>query len=61
MQEYWVAISFFQGIFPTQESNLCLLHLLHWWMDPLPLHHLGSPGKSKDTLNSLVMFSLMVA
>ena len=27
-QEYWsgVAVSFFRGIFPTQGSNLCLLH-----------------------------------
>ena len=25
----WAAIPL-QGIFPTQGSNLCLLHLLHW-------------------------------
>ena len=31
-----------QGIFSTQESNLHLLHLLHWQVDSLPLHHLGS-------------------
>ena len=31
-----------QGIFPTQGSNLCLLCLLHWQADSLPLHHLGS-------------------
>ena len=29
-----------QGTFPTQGSNL---HLLHWQMDSLPLRHLGSP------------------
>ena len=29
-----------QGIFPTQGSNL---HLLHWQMDSLPLNHLGNP------------------
>ena len=29
-----------QEIFPTQESNL---HLLHWQVDSLPLSHLGSP------------------
>ena len=29
----------FQGIFPTQGSNLCLLH---WRADSLPLSHLGS-------------------
>ena len=26
-----------QGIFPTQGSNLCLLRLLHWQADSLPL------------------------
>ena len=33
----------FQGIFTTQESNLCLLRLLYWWADSLPLCHLGKP------------------
>ena len=32
-----------RGIFPTQESNLCLLHLLHWQADSLPLAPPGSP------------------
>ena len=32
-----------QGIFPTQESNPCLLCLLHWQANSLPLRHLGSP------------------
>ena len=32
-----------QGIFPIQGSNLCLLHLLRWQADTLPLRHLGSP------------------
>ena len=32
----WVAI------FPTQGSNLQLLHILHWQVDSLPLHHQGS-------------------
>ena len=31
---------FHQGIFPTQGSNL---HLLHWKAESLPLHHQGSP------------------
>ena len=31
-----------QGIFPTQGSNLCLLHFLHWQADSLPLE---SPDK----------------
>ena len=30
-----------QGIFLTQGLNLCLLH---WQVDSLPTHHLGSPG-----------------
>ena len=36
----WVAISDSRWIFPTQESNLCLLNLLHWQADSLPLSHL---------------------
>ena len=31
-----------QNIFLTQELNLCLLCLLHWQADSLPLCHLGS-------------------
>ena len=31
---------FLQGIFPTQRSNLCLLH---WQADSLPLSYQGSP------------------
>ena len=31
-----------QGIVPTQGSNPCLLCVLHWQMDSLPLHHLES-------------------
>ena len=33
----------FQGIFPTQGSNPCLLHVLHWQEDSLPLRHSGTP------------------
>ena len=32
-----------QGIFLTQGLNLCLLCLLHWQVDSLPLCHLGRP------------------
>ena len=32
-----------QGIFPTQRSNPCLLGLLHWQANSLPLCHLGRP------------------
>ena len=37
-----------QGIFPTQGSNLHLLHLLYWQADFLPLYHLGSPHTTLD-------------
>ena len=33
--------SLLQGIFLTQESNLCLLRLLHWQVGSLPLSHQG--------------------
>ena len=42
-----------QGIFLTQRSNLCLLHLLHW-QDSLPLHHPGS--LSRIIRNSISTF-----
>ena len=38
----WVAISFSRGIFPTQGLNPCLLCLLRWQADSLPLSYLGS-------------------
>ena len=38
--------SLHQGIFPTQGSNLCLLCLLNWQADSLPL---VPPGKSIHT------------
>ena len=42
-QEYWSGLHFLlQGIFPAQESNLCLLRLLHWQVDSLQLYHRGS-------------------
>ena len=31
-----------QRSFPTQGSNLCLLHLLHWQADSLPMSYQGS-------------------
>ena len=42
-----------QGIFPTQESNSCFLHLLHWHAGSLPL---APPGKPKDFLLLLVAY-----
>ena len=32
-----------QEIFPTQGLNPCLLHLLHWQVDSLPLAPPGKP------------------
>ena len=37
------SLSLPQEIFPTQESNPCLLCLLHWQVGSLPLRHLLSP------------------
>ena len=37
-QEYWSGMHFLlQGIFLTQGSNPCLLYLLYWQVDSLPL------------------------
>ena len=38
----WVSV-FSRGIFPTQGLHLCLLSLLHWQADSLPLSHQESP------------------
>ena len=37
----WIAIPFSRGIFLTQGSNPCLLNLLYWQVNSLPLCHLG--------------------
>ena len=42
-EDYWSGLPLlFQGICPTRESNLCLLHLPYWQANSLPLLHLGS-------------------
>ena len=44
-QEYWNRLPFpAPGDFLTQGLNPCLLHLLHWQANSLPLCHLGSPS-----------------
>ena len=49
----WVAISSSrEGIFPTQESNL---HLLHWQAGSVPLTHLGSSGKYYSAIKDLTL------
>ena len=47
-QEYWVECHLLlQVTSPTQGSNQCLLHLLPWHVDSLPLHHLGYPSSKQ--------------
>ena len=41
----WTGHLLFQGIFPTQGSNLRFLPLLNWQADSSPLSHLGNPDK----------------
>ena len=51
-QEYWNGgHALLQRIFPNQGSNPCLLHLLLWQIDSLPL---APPGK----LNEKTYFTL---
>ena len=38
-----------QGIFLTQGLDLCVLHLLHWQADSLPLSHLGCPENTQQS------------
>ena len=45
-QEYWSGLLFPPpGDLLTQGLNLCLLSLLHWQADSLPLGHLGIPNE----------------
>ena len=44
-----------QGIFPTEGSNLCLLCLLHWQVDYLPLSLLGSQIYSSSPIKLYVL------
>ena len=44
---------------PTQGSNLCLLWLLHWRADSLPLSHLGSPPVGEGVPKILTVFPLI--
>ena len=39
-----------QRVFPTQRSNPCVLHLLPWQADSLPLSHRGSPSQLTEGL-----------
>ena len=46
-----------QGIVPTQEMNLCLLHLLHWQVGSLLLLPPGKPLCRKITRESYLLFA----
>ena len=48
-----------QGIFPTQGSNLCVLHLLHWQVGSLQLAPLGSPKFSSAAQLCLTLCNRM--
>ena len=50
-----------QGIFLTQASNLCLLHLLQCQADSLLLGHLGSPLQIKKYDRSQFFLLLVLA
>ena len=47
--------SLFQGIFPTQGWNLCLLRLLHLQVDSLSLSPLESPTDNSVVINFLII------
>ena len=44
---WWVAMPSSRGIFPIQRSNPCLLCLLHWQADSLPV---VPPGNSRNCI-----------
>ena len=54
--------SLLQGVFLTQELNPCLLSLLHWQTDSLPLAPPGKHHKDDTYVNKLVKlaFSLFL-
>ena len=57
-QEYWSSCYFLlQGILLTQGLNPCLLGLLHWQVDSLPLCHLGSQMSNGWLLKILTLRS----
>ena len=58
-QQYWRGChALLQGIFPTQALNLCLSHLLHWWVGSLPLAPPGShpPTPRQEVLGTKTSF-----
>ena len=63
-QEYWSEFPFLlQGFFPTQGSNSCLLWLLHWQVDSLPLsqleaHEIGAVSQLQRWGDIFVIISM---
>ena len=49
----WGCHFLLQGIFLTQGSNSCLVHLLHWQVDSLPL---APPGNATNKYMVLCIF-----
>ena len=47
-----------QEIFQTQELNPCLLPLLHWQADSLPLETPGKPLKTQCQMSTCLMWSI---
>ena len=56
--EYWSRLPFLlPGISPTHGlNNVCLLYLLHWQADSLPLYHLGNPYNPYKTIIYIHIF-----
>ena len=46
----WAAISYFRVSSQPADQTHGLSPLLHWQVDSLPLHHLGSPSKTRSSL-----------
>ena len=51
----WVVISSSRGS-PSPWDEICLLHLLYWQVDSLPLSHLGSPDRQSNTHEWICMY-----
>ena len=45
----WVAISYYRRSSQLRDQT-CVLHLLHWQADTLPLSHLGSLRSTSDSI-----------
>ena len=55
----WVFISSSRAFFPTQGLNPCLLLLLHWQTDSLPLSPLRTLKQTQERQVSLIIFCFL--